>query len=313
MGGNIQEYIQTEHSGVKFENICGREFWKRVLGSYVADETSDQVLEMETSQGILLYGPFGSGKTTLLAAQAGEMISAGYQYLEVDLTKIPEDRMPELCEVILEYCEKGPCYLYLDHIEVISDGALLWKLYAQATRNENHLMMTAAAEDVCRLNPIIRKLFHVHYVGLPDASERQNYLNTMLQRNFKHESLQCMKLLVDGTDGYNYLELNALINQIKLQIKYRILSHEISEKQAMNILSIDIVEEVLAMKKPEEKQNESIGISNENMAALMQMFTSVQAPPAPETEKKDEKIEKAPEDLLEDLDPEAVFNQGLYF
>lgn len=122
-----------------------------------------------------------------------------------------------------------------------------------------------------------------------------------------------MKLLVDGTDGYNYLELNALINQIKLQIKYRILSHEISEKQAMNILSKDIVEEVLAMKKPEEKQNESIGISNENMAALMQMFTSVQAPPAPETEKKDEKIEKAPEDLLEDLDPEAVFDQGLYF
>ncbi len=311
MGVNMQDYIQTSHSGNTFEKVCGRGFWKRILKSYVPDETTDEALQLETSQAILLYGPFGAGKTTLLYAQAGEMISAGYQYLEVDLRDIPDGRMPELCEEILEYCAKGPCYLYLDHIEDLSDGMPLWELSAQAAEDKNCLTMVATAEEARTLNPVIRKLFQTYYVGLPDASDRRSYLDEMLQSRFEHPSLQGMNLLVDGTEGFNYLEMDALINQIKLQIKYRIQNHEITVEQAVNIMDRDILEEVLAMKKPEERKNDGAGISDANIAALMQMVASAKA--APPVEEPEEKIERAPRDLLEDLDPDAVFDQGLYF
>ena len=311
MGVNMQDYIQTSHSGNTFEKVCGRGFWKRILKSYVPDETTDEALQLETSQAILLYGPFGAGKTTLLYAQVGEMISAGYQYLEVDLRDIPDGRMPELCEEILEYCAKGPCYLYLDHIEDLSDGMPLWELSAQAAEDKNCLTMVATAEEARTLNPVIRKLFQTYYVGLPDASDRRSYLDEMLQSRFEHPSLQGMNLLVDGTEGFNYLEMDALINQIKLQIKYRIQNHEITVEQAVNIMDRDILEEVLAMKKPEERKNDGAGISDANIAALMQMVASAKA--APPVEEPEEKIERAPRDLLEDLDPDAVFDQGLYF
>ena len=160
------------------------------------------------------------------------------QYLEVDLRDIPDGRMPELCEEILEYCAKGPCYLYLDHIEDLSDCMPLWELSAQAAEDKNCLTMVATAEEARTLNPVIRKLFQTYYVGLPDASDRRSYLDEMLQSRFEHPSLQGMNLLVDGTEGFNYLEMDALINQIKLQIKYRIQNHEITVEQAVNILSL---------------------------------------------------------------------------
>ena len=65
------------------------------------------------------------------------------------------------------------------------------------------------------------------------------------------------------------------------------------------------------MKKPEERKNDGAGISDANIAALMQMVASAKA--APPVEEPEEKIERAPRDLLEDLDPDAVFDQGLYF
>ena len=219
--------------------------------------------------------------------------------------------MPELCEEILEYCAKGPCYLYLDHIEDLSDCMPLWELSAQAAEDKKCLTMVATAEEARTLNPVIRKLFQTYYVGLPDASDRRSYLDEMLQSRFEHPSLQGMNLLVDGTEGFNYLEMDALINQIKLQIKYRIQNHEITVEQAVNIMDRDILEEVLAMKKPEERKNDGAGISDANIAALMQMVASAKA--APPVEEPEEKIERAPRDLLEDLDPEAVFDQGLYF
>ena len=113
-----------------------------------------------------------------------------------------------------------------------------------------------------------------------------------------------MNLLVDGTEGFNYLEMDALINQIKLQIKYRIQNHEITVEQAVNIMDRDILEEVLAMKKPEERKNDGAGISDANIAALMQMVASAKA--APPVEEPEEKIERAPRDLLEDLDPDLI-------
>ena len=45
----------------------------------------------------------------------------------------------------------------------------------------------------------------------------------------------------------------------------------------------------------------------------MIMAFAVSGCTAPPVEEPEEKIERAPRDLLEDLDPDAVFDQGLYF
>lgn len=314
---NIQEYIQTEHSGLTFENVYGREFWKKILGSYASQEESDEALGLENVQNFLLFGPFGSGKTTLLLAQAGEMISAGYQYLEVNLKKTPENILPQLVDYILQhYLAQQPCYLYLDHIELLTDSEPLYDLYNQAAENEYYLIMAAAAEDETGLNPDIRKLFAAYYVGLPDEGDRKAYLEAELESLFEHASLSSMRTLLEGTEGYSYIQLDAVIRQIKLRVKYRVLAGEAKLENAMNMLKPELIEEVLANKQPVVVRKHQEGMASEDLTAILQALTAVQ--PAV----KEEKLEEKPEEKAETMDPlealrakyspKKVFDQGVY-
>lgn len=311
---DIQKYIKTEHPGYTFEDICGRDFWKKILGSYHQAADADEALGLSNCQCLLLYGPFASGKSTLLSVQAGEMVSAGYQYLSVNLKKVPKEMVSQVFRYILdEFLPQKPCYLYLEHIEALKDGELLWSMVEEAAEHEDYyLIVGAAAEDVEQVDPFVRKFFMAYYVNLPDASDREAYLKEYLEDNFEHASVKSMRLLVEQTEGYNYLQLEALASQIKFRIKYQILTKETTVESATNMLRPELLEEVLAMKKPVlKKETGGSGINSEELAAILQTIAAAQ--PAREKETPKENVPVDPvQQLREKYAPKKVFNQGVY-
>jgi hypothetical protein len=312
MSEDIRHYITKESLGNTFSDVAGRDFWKKILSCYYYEETVNEALELESVQCLLLYGPVGSGKNQLIQAMAGEMEAAGYQYLEINMEIVPSGQMAALLEHILkDYLSNSPCYLLVQHIEYAQDADLWWEFWNKAMEGQFPLILAAVTEDETLIRPEIRKMFQTYYIGLPDESDRREYFRQNMNRIFKNLSIHGMKLLVDGTEGYNYMQLESVVKQIKLCVKFQIVNQEKDIVSAKSWLEAGMVEEVLA--KGQLVPTGRNGLPEMDMSALVQAVSAAQPVKTEdfqeaEVQKKTVGEDKEKPDLLSGLNPEDLFD-----
>lgn len=310
MTEDIIKYIGTEPLGCRFEDLSGREFWKSILGSYWYVDVIDEELDLPMAQCVLLYGPYGSGKNTLIQAMAGEMVEGGYTYLELDFMAIPKEKVRMVFKMLKnDYLQKGPVFLFLNHLEYFKDIQGLWALYEYANEGDSPVIIAGAVEDETVLSSDIRKLFHTYYIGLPDKEDRKAYFEENLKNFFSNVAKQGINKLLDGTEGYNYVQMESLIQRIKMRVKYDILKNGKSVELALSWLQAELVDEILSKGSlPVKEYHESA-----DMSALIQAIASIQ----PAQNIQNTEVKKTEKDPLSDLrskyDPKKVFDQGLMF
>ena len=311
MNEDIKKYIGEESPGYCFEVLPGRDFWKTILASYWNEETMDDALEIDPVQLLLLCGPYGCGKSALLGAMAGEMVQGGYQYLEVDLMMIPKDKILSVFQFLCkEYKKDGPIYFHINHLECLHDVRLLLKTHHWAEEREYPMIIAASVEDEGELPSDIRKLFHIHYIGLPDSEDRKAYFKYELESLFDNSSIQGMSKLVDGTEGYNYVQMGSLVQRIKMRVKYSMLKEGKSMDIAMAWLQEELVQEVLEHSDvPKKNSSESMDVT-----ALVQAMAMIQPVHQAQQTESVKSQEKDPlTELREKYNPRKVFDQGLMF
>ena len=311
MSDEIRNYIGEEPLGCCFSDLSGRDFWKSILGSYWHVEEIDEALAFSLVQGVLLHGPYGSGKNTLLQAMAGEMVQGGYRYLEIDFQAIPKEKVRNVFELIeKEYIGTGSVFLFVSHLNTLKDAAALWEFYAKANEGEYPVLMASAIEDETTIVPDVRKLFHTYWVDVPDRADRKAYFTDHLSVLFDSVPNEGMKKLLDGTEGFNYIQLESLANQLKLRVKYAILKEGKDLDIAMSWLEGAYIEEVLAKVKRPKVSDQNVG----DLSALMQVLSSLPSAPAARPNEQIHPKEKDPlEDLRAKYNPKKVFDQGLMF
>ncbi len=311
MNEDIIKYIREESPGYCFEDLSGRDFWKSILSSYWNEEEMDDVLEIDPIHFLLLCGPYGSGKNTLLGAMAGEMIQGGYQYLEMDLMTITKEKIPSVIQLLCkEYKKTGPIFFLLKHLERIQDVRVLLKIHQWAEEREFPMIVASSVEDEDQLISDIRKLFHVHYIGLPDSEDRKAYFKYELESLFDNSSIQGMSKLVEGTEGYNYVQMASLVQRIKMRVKYSMLKEGKNVDIAMAWLQEEMVREVLEHSDiPKKTSSEAMDIS-----ALVQVLAGIQtAHPVQQTESVKSQEKDPISELRDKYNPRRVFDQGLMF
>lgn len=311
MSEDIRNYIGEEPLGCCFSDISGRDFWKAILGSYWHVEEIDEALEIPLVQGVLLHGPFGSGKHTLIQAMAGEMIQGGYRYLELDFRKIPASCVENVLDFIVsEALVSGPVFLCVNHLENLKDADVLWNFYGRTSQMEHPMLMVGAVEDESKILSDLRRLFHIYWIDLPDRVDRKHFLSENLEELFDNKSIQGMEKMLDGTEGYNYIQLESFVHQLKMRVKYAILKEGKTLELAMAWMENDYIEEVLSKSRQPKKECD---ISND-LAAILKAFSSVQMSPSEQTKEQTKPKETDPlDDLRAKYSPKKVFDQGLMF
>ena len=311
MSDEIRNYIGEEPLGCCFSDLSGRDFWKLILGSYWHVEDIDEALAFSLVQGVLLHGPYGSGKNTLLQAMAGEMVQGGYHYLEIDFQAVPKESVRKVFELLAqEYVGTRPLFIFISHLNMLKDAAVLWEFYAKANEGDYPVIIASAIEDETAIIPDIRKLFHAYWIDVPDREDRKSYFSDNLEVLFDNSPKEGMKKLLDATEGYNYIQLESLANQIKLRVKYAVLKEGKDLNIAMSWLEGAYIEEVLAKVKRPKVSDPNVG----DLSALMQVLSNL---PAGSTVQSNEPVQPKEKDPLEDLrakyNPKKVFDQGLMF
>lgn len=308
MNEDIIKYIGEESTGYCFEDLSGRDFWKTILASYWNEEAMDDALEIDPVQFLLLCGPYGSGKNSLLGAMAGEMVQGGYEYLEVDLMTVPKEKIPAVFQFLCkEYKKDGPIYFRLNHLELLHDVRFLLKIHHWAEEREFPMIIAASIEDEGELSSDIRKIFHTHYIGLPDSEDRKAYFKYELESLFEHSSIQGINRLVEGTEGYNYIQMGSLVQRIKMRVKYSMLKEGKTMEIAMAWLQEEMIREVLEHSDiPKKNSSESMEVT-----ALVQALSMIQPVQQTEAVKPQEKDPLS--DLREKYNPRKVFDQSLMF
>ena len=311
MSDEIRNYIGEEPLGCCFSDLSGRDFWKSILGSYWHVEDIDEALAFSLVQGVLLHGPYGSGKNTLLQAMAGEMVQGGYRYLEIDFQIISKEKVRKVFELLAkEYIGTGPIFLFISHLNALKDAAALWEFYAKANEGAYPVLIVSAIEDETMIDADIRKLFHSYWLDIPDRGDRKAYFKDNLEVLFDSVPNEGIKKLLDSTEGFNYVELESLANQLKLRVKYAVLKEGKDLDIAMSWLETAYIEEVLAKVKHPKVNDQSVG----DLSAIMQVLSALPAAPATQSNEQIQLKEKDPlEDLRAKYNPKKVFDQGLMF
>lgn len=311
MSEDIIKYIGEEPLGYCFDDLSGREFWKSILGSYWHVDAIDEALDLPMAQCVLLYGPYGSGKNTLVQAMAGEMVQGGYQYLELDFLTIPKEKIRSVFKLLKsDYIHKNPTFLFLNHLDRLKDVQVLWHFYEWANEGDVPVIVAGVVEDETILPSDIRKLFHAYYIGYPDKDDRKAYFEDNLASLFENTSIQGMSKLLDATEGYSYVQMEAFVQRMKLRVKYDIIKNGKTADLALAWLQAEMIEEILAKSSLPQKEQQGIP----DMSAIVQALASVsqvqnmQGSQVVQTESKDPLS-----DLRSKYNPKKVFDQGLMF
>ena len=311
MNEDIAKYISEEPVDCCFDDLSGRDFWKSILGSYWNEQSMDDALDIPNVQCVLLHGPFGSGKNSLIQTMAGEMVQGGYHYLELDFSTIPKEKIRSVFKALCQdYTKNGPVFLALNHLDKLKDVRALWDYYAWANERDVSTIIAAVVEDADALMSDIRKLFHAYYIDLPDSDDRKAYFKDKLESLFENSSIQGMNKLVDGTEGFNYIQMESLAHQLKMRVKYAMLKEGKSIDIAMSWLQAEMIDEVLAKTKiPAKKTSDAMDLSG-----LVQVLAMVQNVQNVQNAEQVQPQEKDPlSDLRAKYNPRKVFDQGLMF
>ena len=309
MNEDIRKYIGEQALGCCFSDLSGRDFWKSILGSYWFTRENDESLALPMVQCLVLHGPFGSGKTSLIQAMAGEMIEGGYTYLELDLKWIPKKSVCSVFELLkTEYIKNGPIFIFINHLDEFGEAAVMWDFYEWAGLREEPMIIAGIAKDDENLDSDIRKLFHSYYIDLPDRLDREAFFKENLEQLFDRSSIQGMTKLLDGTEGYDYMQMESLIQKIKMRIKFEILKHGKALDVAMSWLSPEFIEEVLIKSKPHKASN----VETNDLTALIQAMAAIKTSSDEQVKEKTKEIDPL-SDFQSKFSPKKIFDQGLMF
>ena len=161
-----------------------------------------------------------------------------------------------------------------------------------------------------KILPDLRKLFHMYWIEFPDRMDRKVFLSENLEELFDNKSIQGMEKMLDGTEGYNYIQLESFVHQIKMRVKYAVLKEGKTLDLAMAWLENDYIEEVLSKSRQPKKEH---GVSND-LSDILQALSSVQMSSSVQTKEQTKPKEVDPlDDLRAKYSPKKVFDQGLMF
>lgn len=198
-----------ERPDIRFSDIIGAKQAKKEFQHFIQymHNIDKYVLEgAERPRGVLLYGPPGTGKTSLAKAFAGECNAV---FLNTTGAGIQNSNNPvqEIKDLFQIAYANAPAILFIDEIDVIAkertghDTAMELLVNTLLTEMEGFrdmdpfkpvLVVAATNYNVAHrsgypnevvIDPaLVRRFDNPVYVGLPDRSERKQYLQVLLRQ-----------------------------------------------------------------------------------------------------------------------------------
>lgn len=223
---SIMKKIPSERIGT----ANGPEKWRSLLFGCLPDSTLSVNLGLAAKQCLCFFGPRGSGKHSLALGYAGNVTENKYKILDPDSRRennyihvtgkqlLDSGNEAAICRVesLFQLSFEGH---YVLIIEEPSELCVWEKIVDECRKLENSSSITVivieSREDVIREEWQDALIFC--RFDLPDYDERVAYFS----RRFGKRIIRFPEndILADYTEGFNYYELDAFVNLMKLKLK----------------------------------------------------------------------------------------------
>lgn len=233
MTQNQENWISSIVKEIPAERINkanGPEKWRSLLVGCLPDQILSAGLELTAKQCLCFFGPRGSGKHSLALGYAGSVIENKYKVLDRDSHAknhyihvtgrqlLDSGSETAICRVeyLFQLSFEGH---YVLIIEEPSELCVWEKIVDECRKLENTASITVivieSKEDFIREEWQDALIFC--RFDLPDYDERMAYFSRRFgNRNIKFPEHD---ILADYTEGFNYYELDAVVNLMKLKLK----------------------------------------------------------------------------------------------
>ncbi|MBE5827302.1 MAG: AAA family ATPase [Butyrivibrio sp.] len=227
-----------ERPSTKLEDVIGAKTAKEEL-QYYLEYLKQPVKFMKKGgripKGILLYGPPGTGKTMLARAMAGE---SDCSYFQLNATELFESAVgageQSVRELFARARKYAPSIIFIDEIDTIGkartgSGAselshgilttLLTEMDGFSARKEPVFVLAATnygvtQRDTMNLDPaLLRRFDNRIYVGLPEKSDRQKFLETIREKKgYRLITDEAIKNVAGRTVGQTIATLESIVD-----------------------------------------------------------------------------------------------------
>ncbi|KAJ3451634.1 putative aaa atpase [Anaeramoeba flamelloides] len=226
----LSEILTSDMINVKFDDIGSMKETKKILHDLVIlplrrPELFRTVNLLNSSNGILLFGPPGNGKTMLAKAVATESKA---NFLNVQISKISSKWFGDgekYTKAIFTLAQKiAPCIIFIDEVDSMLTtrgkineheasrkikNTFMEQCDGLKRRNEN-ITIIAATNRPYDLDPaVLRRFPRRLYIGLPNLEAREKILKVILKDEAIEENFNFHKLAVE-TEGFSGHDLQTL-------------------------------------------------------------------------------------------------------
>jgi SpoVK/Ycf46/Vps4 family AAA+-type ATPase len=228
----LSEVVPPEEIAVGFNDIGALDTIKNTLHEIVIlplqrPELFTRGALTRPTKGLLLFGPPGTGKTMLAKAVASE---SGAHFININMSAITSKWLGEgerLVRAVFSLAHKlAPCVIFVDEIDSFlgkrgghsNEHEALRKMKTEflagwdglRTKQTDRVLVLAATNRPMDLDDAaIRRMPRRLFVPLPDASNREKILRTILKDEEVDEKIDFVELGRE-TDGYSGSDLKNL-------------------------------------------------------------------------------------------------------
>jgi len=255
------KFAPVKVTDASIDDIAGLEDVKTLIRNHIILPSRKPELfrtfDLNTSTGVLLYGPPGNGKTMLARAVAAELDADFFSVKPTDIHNcfVGESELRLKC--LFETARKSErAVIFFDDFDSIGrargnslepwQGDLIAELLIQMQGLEKHsgtLLVLAATNRPWELDSALlrpgRFGFQIH-VGLPDAEARETIFRKRLAK-IPCESIDCA-YLADRTEGYNGADIEQVIDCAKMHRILEIGSGDGGEKMTLEDLEFALTQ-----------------------------------------------------------------------
>lgn len=224
------EGFKYEGFDENLDDVSGYSYVIAQFQAAVVDEPYDELLSLPNCSRFLLMAPAGYGKSYLAKCFSCTAQENGYQLYHIDCEEIMEEDDPdqlfrEIFRDVLELShpegsEEGKVYLYMEHMEALSENRKCIKIVSRALEAvaaaDCRCIVVLTALDAAQVPIAILRQFTVLELGLPDEDERREYFESLLGYEVKER---------DGESSIVFYPLNVMTED---------LSGEVSEEERAN-------------------------------------------------------------------------------
>lgn len=239
-----------EHS---FEDVSGMEKLKEKLRTCVTDanfEELSEYLKIKPLNSFFFVGPPGCGKTYIIEAFIHELMGQDFNYISLNgsdiISKYVGDAEKIVDTLFNEAINSAPCVVFLDEIDGVCKNRSLQALpeyaasittsfltgYNKINNSKKKIIFIGATNYPKKVDTAMLDRVEVITVDLPDFEARTYAFKQHFSNIIETETDCTYEYMAECTDGYNYRDIDRLVEIIKHSI-FKELSRKMSAHECI--------------------------------------------------------------------------------